>query len=265
MSMAAVSGSIYQHFRPEEAELIDNLNDLINQAETEYRPILTHFLNPRELYIVHTLINMHEGVNMKSWGGFSGAERKRVLFFPDYYFPEQTDFHLSLLEVVYPHKFAVLHHGSILGTLVNSGIQREVLGDIITDSVRWQFFVEAPIAPFLVEQIDRISHFKVHLEERQLSETIHQISEWENIEDTVASLRADALISHFFKVSRKHAKDLFHAHKVQLNWMRLDKPDYELSDYDILSIRGYGRIKFKQQSGLSKKGKLKISAAVLKK
>ena len=92
-----------------------------------------------------------------------------------------------------------------------------------------------------------------------------QISEWEEVEDTVSSLRADALISHFYNLSRKHAKDLFHAHKVQLNWMVLDKPDYELSDYDILSVRGYGRIRLNEQNGVSKKGKLKISAAVLRK
>jgi len=259
------SDSIYQHFRVEEAPLIDALNDMINQASSEYRPILSHFLNPRELFIARTMVNMQGNVNMSSYGGIKDAERKRALFYPDYYEPESTDFQITLMEVIYPHKFAVLHHGSILGTLVNSGIQREVLGDIITDSKRWQFFVEDPIAPFLKGEVDRISRVKVRLEDRPISEKVTQISEWEEVEDTVSSLRADALISHFYNLSRKHAKDLFHAHKVQLNWMVLDKPDYELSDYDILSVRGYGRIRLNEQNGVSKKGKLKISAAVLRK
>ena len=35
---------IYQHFRPEEASVIDSLNEVIVRAKDEYRPILTHFL-----------------------------------------------------------------------------------------------------------------------------------------------------------------------------------------------------------------------------
>lgn len=263
--MKTAKESIYQHFRVEETPVIDGFNDLLNQAANEYRPILTHFLNPRELYIARTLVNMQDDVKLKTFGGVSGAERQRALFYPAYYEPETADFQIALLEVNYPHKFAVLHHGSILGTLVNSGIQREVLGDIITDTKRWQFFVEEPIVAFLKEQVERISRVKVRLEEQPLSQTVEQSSEWEEVDDTVASLRADVLIAHFYNLSRKHAKDLFHVHKVQLNWMTLEKPDYELADYDILSVRGYGRIRLNEQNGLSKKGKLKISAAVLKK
>lgn len=263
--MKTVKKSIYQHFRAEEAPLIDSLNDMINQAASEYRPILSHFLNPRELYIARTLVNMQDEVKLSANGGVPGAERQRALFYPEYYEPEIADFQITLMEVSYPHKFAVLHHGSILGTLVNSGVQREVLGDIITDAQRWQFFVEAPIASFLTGEIDRISRVKVRLEEQPLSQTVEQISEWEEVEETVSSLRADVLISHFYNVSRKHAKNLFHAHKIQLNWMTLEKPDYELADFDILSVRGYGRIRLNEQNGVSKKGKLKISAAVLRK
>lgn len=261
----SINKAIYQHFRAEEAPLIDSLNDMVNQAANEYRPILSHFLNPRELFIARTIVNTQDNVKMSSYGGLNNAERQRALFYPAYYEPELADFQISLMEVIYPHKFAVLHHGSILGTLVNSGIQREVLGDIITDSMRWQFFVEEPIASFLKTEVDRVSRVKVRLETQPMSERVTQISEWEEVNDTVPSLRADALISHFYNLSRKHAKDLFHAHKIQLNWMTLDKPDYELSDFDILSVRGYGRIRLNEQNGVSKKGKLKISAAVLKK
>lgn len=245
--------------------MIDELNDLINQAENEYRPVLSHFLNPRELFIAQTLVNTHDEVKLQSFGGVTTAERKRALFFPTYYTPTLEDYQLVLMEIEYPQKFAVLSHGSILGTLVNSGIQREVLGDIITDSTRWQFALEAPLVPFLQEQVTRIGRVKVRLAQRGLTEAVNQISEWEEVNDTVASLRADALVSHFYGLSRKHAKELIRAHKVHLNWALLEKPDYELADYDILSVRGYGRIKLNEQFGLSKKGKLKISAAILKK
>lgn len=34
---------IYQHFRREEYELIDQLTDKCDQAEQHYAPVLTHF------------------------------------------------------------------------------------------------------------------------------------------------------------------------------------------------------------------------------
>ena len=39
---------IYQHFRPEEHELIDRLIDKCDQAAQQYAPVLTNFLDPRE-------------------------------------------------------------------------------------------------------------------------------------------------------------------------------------------------------------------------
>ena len=66
---------IYQHFRPEEASVIDSLNEVIVRAKDEYRPILTHFLNPRQHFIADVLIGRFDDVKLKTFGGFSGSER----------------------------------------------------------------------------------------------------------------------------------------------------------------------------------------------
>lgn len=43
---------IYQHFRQEEYELIDQLTDKCDQAEQHYAPVLTHFFrSKRAIYI----------------------------------------------------------------------------------------------------------------------------------------------------------------------------------------------------------------------
>ena len=42
--------NIKQHFRPDEATLIDQANDWVATAEGQYRPVLTPFLNPRERF-----------------------------------------------------------------------------------------------------------------------------------------------------------------------------------------------------------------------
>ena len=87
-----VNSEVYQHFRAEEKPLIDSLNDYINQAQNEYRPILTHFLDPRQQHITQFLLQADDMIKVKADGGFAQAERKRLLFYPDYYEPQTKDF-----------------------------------------------------------------------------------------------------------------------------------------------------------------------------
>ena len=108
-----VNPTIYQHFRVEERPLVDEFMALIAQAQTEYRPILTHFLNPRERYIIQTLLGNSDELKLEARGGYLAAERKRMLIFPSYYEPQASDFEVTPLEISYPQKFAELSHGQI--------------------------------------------------------------------------------------------------------------------------------------------------------
>ena len=72
-----VNSEVYQHFRAEEKPLIDSLNDYINQAQNEYRPILTHFLDPRQQHITQFLLQADDMIKVKADGGFAQAERDR--------------------------------------------------------------------------------------------------------------------------------------------------------------------------------------------
>ena len=93
------SENIKQHFRPEEAPLIDQVNDWVATATGQYRPVLTAFLNPRQRYIAQTIANRVDEIKLASDGGWSGAEMQRLLFYPTYYQPTAADFDLQLLTV----------------------------------------------------------------------------------------------------------------------------------------------------------------------
>lgn len=260
-----VNSEVYQHFRAEEKPLIDSLNDYINQAQNEYRPILTHYLDPRQQHITQFLLQADDMIKVKADGGFAQAERKRLLFYPDYYEPQTKDFELQLLEINYPTKFVSLTHGQILGTLANSGLEREVLGDIITDSQRWQIIVQKNISDYLLQQVKRIGKINVNLEEKNLAERLVPNNDWELETVFTSSLRIDTMIATVYNISRNRVKELINAKKVQLNWMVLTKPDTELGALDIVSVRGFGRIKLGAVLGRSKRGKLRCEVAVIRK
>ncbi|KRL04663.1 RNA-binding protein [Liquorilactobacillus oeni] len=260
-----VNETIYQHFRPDEGATVSEIADLISQAQSEYRPILSHFLNPRERFIAKTLVNENGQIKMSSEGLVPDAERKRVLFYPAYYQPTLADYELSLFEVKYPIKFASLKHSQILGALMNSGIKRNVLGDIITDGKRWQLIMDAHFGNFLQTQVESVGKIRVRFNLLEPASLVVHRDEWEEIQLTVSSLRVDVLVAAVYHLSRKHAKDILNAELIHMNWMLLDKPDQELAVFDIVSVRGYGRFKLKTVQGISKKGKIRVTVAVLKK
>lgn len=258
-----VNLTIYQHFRAEERPLVDEFMALIAQAQTEYRPILTHFLNPRERYIIQTLLGNSDELKLEARGGYLAAERKRMLIFPSYYEPQASDFEVTPLEISYPQKFAELSHGQILGTLANSGLNRNVIGDIITDGERWQVFTQTNMKDYFQSQIERIAKIKVKLVELDPAQVIEPLDEWQQASITVTSLRLDAIIASCYHISRQRAKELIKSRKVQLNWMLIEKADYTLDSYDIISVRGHGRIRLDEVLGTSKKGKLRLGVSIL--
>lgn len=256
---------IYQHFRKEEQPFIDSVESWIIDVEETYAPFLTDFLDPRQQYIVEMLVGKKGMVHVSFYGGYEDAERKRAFFYPSYFEPKQDDYEIILYEIQYPVKFATLSHGSILGTLIGTGMRRESFGDIMTDGSRWQFFVTKSAQNYVSSQIEKIGKVSVRLEEKEYTDLIIPIDGWSIEHDTVSSLRVDTVISSLFSISRQRAKELTTSGKVKVNWAVNERPDFELGALDIVSIRGYGRIQIRSIDGKSKKDKWRIEFGVLRK
>lgn len=256
--------NISQHFRPEEQEFLESVEDICGRAENEYRPILTDFLNPREMYIFEAIANRFDSVSYKFFGGHQGAEMKRALVYPDYFEPTDDDFHITVFLIDYPTKFATLSHGQILGTVMGSGINRDVIGDIITDGETWQFMCEAEMGDYLQQQIEKIGKIKVKLKPIDVDQLIFPVDESEEKGASVSSLRLDAIVAEGFNISRHHAKELVEGKSVRLNWATAERPDVEVSVSDVVSVRKFGRISVRDVAGITKKGKIRIVMNILK-
>ncbi|WP_243115708.1 RNA-binding protein [Periweissella cryptocerci] len=250
--------NITQHFRPDEANFIEQVQGWVRQVADEYRPVLTHFLNPRQRFIAQTIVNREDGMRQASRGGLPNAEMQRMLIYPDYYVFVEADFHLQLMEIVYPTKFADIHHNQILGTLVNQGIERNVFGDILGANETWQFLIEDKMVDYFSLQVDRIGNIKVHLMPHAMADIVQPEVDWVQTQTTIASLRIDVIISTAFNISRSRVKTLVEGGAVRLNWTEIIKPDYELATGDMLSVRGFGRMRLVELEGTTKKDKLRV-------
>lgn len=254
--------SIGQHFRPDEMPLIDRLQGQIAQSASEYRPILTTFLDPRQLFIAQTLAAREE-VPLHSFGGFEGAERQRVIFAPDYFQAKSSDYALCALNIHYPEKFATLTHSQVLGTLANSGIDRELFGDILNADGLWQTVVAESIGSYIQDNVDHIGKVAVRLEPIALEALVSPQDDWEPAHVLMSSLRLDSLISHAYHLSRARAKALVEAERVRLNFATTTAPDAVVAYQDIVSVRGFGRIRLAAEATRTKKGKFSLDVELL--
>ena len=248
--------NIYQHFRDDEQAFIDQVLDWVGQVEDYYSPYLTPFLNPREYFIIQSIVGQYDDLELSSFGGHEDAEQLRVFIHPPYFEPTKEDFEITLVEIKYPTKFAELSHGQIMGTVLGAGIVREALGDIITDGERWQFFIDSKLEKFLFLHVERVGRTNVQLEKLPLEEAIHSLDKWEEDEIIIASLRIDVVLAGSMNISRNRAKTLITESRIKLNWVEIERVDLEIEEHDILSIRGYGRIQIKQIKGTTRKDNL---------
>lgn len=250
--------NIYQHFRTEEREYIDQVLQWKDQVESQYAPKLTDFLDPREQHILKLLIGENNEVKYQLFGGGQEGERKRALLYPDYLTVSEEDFQIILFEVHYPTKFVTLEHRQILGTLMSLGLKRGKFGDILMKDDRIQFFAAKEISSYIQNNVESVGRAGVKLIESSLDTQISARELWEENDLTVSSLRLDTVISGVYHLSRQKSQALIQHGLVKVNWTLTENPSFDCDEGDMLSIRGYGRAKIISIEGKTKKEKWRM-------
>lgn len=256
--------NIYQHFRQEEHEFIDQVLGWIEQVQVQYAPKLTDFLDPRESEIVRMLIGTDGDVRVSFYGGNEVAERRRAFIYPDYYEPQIEDYELTIYELFYSAKFTILKHRQILGTLMSVGLKREKFGDIWIEGERVQFVVAKDVASYLEMNISKMGNAGVKFKEIPIDRVMRVTEQWKESQVTVSSMRLDTILSAIANISRQKSQTLVQQGRVKVNWKQIDNPSYEIRESDVISTRGIGRMKVFSIDGKTKKDKWKIKCGIQK-
>ena len=252
--------TIYQHFRPEEKEFIDQVLNWKDAVDAAYAPKLSDFLDPREQEIVRSIIGRQTDVKLQLFGGAESTERKRAIIYPDYFQVEEEDFQICLFEIEYPKKFILLEHPQVLGSLMSLGLKRGKFGDILVHDGRIQFFVSKDVEDYIGMQLESVGKTSVNLRAQPLANALQSQEIWNEVSVTSTSLRLDTVISAIYNLSRQKSQNFIQQGFVKLNWTLIENPAFECKEYDMISVRGYGRSKIISIEGRTKKDKWKIIA-----
>jgi RNA-binding protein YlmH len=250
--------NIYQHFRNEERDFIDQVLQWKRFVEDSYTAKLTDFLDPRAQQIVRLIIGDSTTVKCQFFGGHESAERKRALLSPDYHEATQEDFLISVFEVEYPSKFVTIEHPQVLGSLMSIGLKREKFGDILFSGNRIQIIAAEEIHSYLSLNVTSIGRAKVSLRPVSLNELIETENHWNEQMTLVSSLRLDAVVAAIFNLSRQKSQLLIEQGHVKVNFTTMEKTSFECGEFDLVSVRGFGRVKILSIDGKTKKDKWRI-------
>ncbi len=241
----------------------NRLVELADMAYTQNRYTYTPFLGLAEqqaYYAVEREV-AYAGVNME--GGTPLCERKMIRFGDPGY---EESFPITAVRI-FPKapKFSEnLTHRDFLGSLMNLGIERDVLGDLFVEAQKEQgalLFCHENIADYIVEHLDRVRHTNVSCK-RVEGEIAVQSAEPERISVTVSSPRADGVISKVYNLSREESRDLFNNGRVFINGIQTQNASCQLKEEDAVTVRGFGKFIFYGQTGVSKKGKDRVEVGV---
>ena len=195
------------------------------------------------------------------FGSTVGTERIMVRFGDEDELGYSEPFPIKILKISpKSQKFAdKLTHRDFLGAILNLGIERSTLGDIvISDNVAY-VFVKEGIADYIAASLERVKHTDVtteQIDEGELPEG--ELFKTEEVRIQLSGERIDAVIAKVFSLSREEALTLFRRRLVFVSGRLCENNSYTPKVGDIISTRGYGRIIYRGAYGTSKKGKLNV-------
>ena len=242
----------------EDKLLLAKIWDKINAGVRKNVIASTCFLSPRELEMARYLFGDLEGLH--AFGGYEEAERKMLIFLPEYLDESaltDEDSPLVCLRAEFYHGDSPSHR-DFLGALMGAGIGRETLGDICVGKESCDFFVTAEIAPYVEQNFT--SAGRTHVRITRISPDQVQIPEPEikEIKDTLASLRLDSIIASGFRVSRSLAAQYISQGKAAIDGLPCEKPDKAVAEGAKISVRGLGKIKLVTINGKTRKDRISV-------
>ena len=252
---------------------------------------MTHtvFLSASEQALVYDILRA-DGENPVSekaygapfvvWGGWEESERNVFCFLPSYMDKES----LISAEMTEPSvvsciritpvnaRFAdALTHRDYLGALMHLGIERDQIGDILTEHAgdkslegpekggreQAYVFVLKDMAQTICHDLTQVRHTTVTVSEvAPVQCTVRPAFTVE--EGSVASERLDAVLAFVYRLSRGKAQELVAAEQVFIDGRTAYSAGYDLKPGSRVSVRGHGKFVYEGQVHTTRKGRLYV-------
>ncbi|MGN0435172.1 MAG: YlmH/Sll1252 family protein [Wujia sp.] len=247
----------------EEQILVARLRDLANQSYNQNIYTYSTFLTPAELMTLDSMRDELSFIDFEVNGGSELCERCMVRFGSEEQLGYTGEWPISIVQVEpLIEKFAdELTHRDFLGAVMNLGIERNVLGDILVKNGKKAYiFCQDKISDFIVDNLTKIKHTNVKCRIISDDEDLKELKPTlVDVKLIVQNPRFDAIIAAAIKCSRSEALNYFKAGKVTLNGRMSERNSITLKEGDIFSVRGHGKYLYCGCGNETRKGRVYVN------
>ncbi|MBR0277646.1 MAG: hypothetical protein IJQ50_04210 [Clostridia bacterium] len=241
----------------EDKLVISKIIDTAEFAENKNCVKITGFLNGHQIMLAKKCLSEYEA-GYEFYGGYEEFERGILLCYPSYYTPQKEDYPISII-YARAKNGARLSHRDYTGAVLNLGISRDKIGDIVVFDDGAYIVCISNIAEYIVNNINKVGKAGVELSVSDCAGIKVPPRKFKEIKASVSSLRLDSLIAEALGMSRSEASSLITKGDVRVNWEVKCKNDFKPTEGDIFSVHGHGRILLYRIGGLSKKGRIFVT------
>lgn len=239
--------------------LIDRVEDLAMSVKRYHRVAFTPFLDPAMLSKAERLLKSYNELEYQIIGGYPEAERNIIIIYPDWMDGEEIEAPISVLRIQWDERYYKVGHRDILGSILGLGIKREKIGDIIVENPYAYAITSKDISSFIIQNLIRVGKAPVTIDQIAAEDLKITPKKGKIIKTSVSSLRLDCIASSGFGISRNKILPYINNGMVQVNWEPITKPGRLLKEGDIISLRGKGRVKFIEVTGMSKRDRYHVT------
>ena len=176
---------------------------------------------------------------------------------------EDIENKLEIVQIEGNFKFKEISHKDYLGAILNLGIVREKIGDIIIHENFCQVIVMNGIYDFLNINLNKVSRNKVTVKQIARENIITSLPSYKEISFTVSSQRLDCIISGLYNISRQDSLKYISSERVFVNYEKIISPSKEIYENSLISVRGKGRSIIVSIGEITKKGRIKVQAKLI--
>ena len=248
------------HLDKDEQIFRKRLLDQANMAHNRNICIFSDFLNLNEQNIWTNIKNELPKIKYFTFGGFEEAERKILCFCGnDMISEEEINYPISCIKIVpMNQKFSdSLSHRDFLGAVLNLGLDRSKIGDILITDNEGYLFAHSGISEFIADQLYKVKHTMIKsqlIDRTDFSYT----PRYKEVTGTVSSVRLDSILSVAFNTSRSSLSGLIEGGKVYVGGKLILSNSHVLKENDIVSVRGMGKFVYVGTSYQTKKGRYSV-------
>lgn len=242
-----------------ERQFVKTVMTSTQKAFLQGRPFFTDFYNEDWMQsLILQYVGQPPDVIYRFYGGYPEAERKILVISPDE-IPEEACGIGALKIEVRTGVGKALTHRDYLGAILGLGIERRLIGDIMIKPFGAYVIASEVMLDYIRSQLTGIGKYhKLDVKVIPLEEIAVESPQVKEMNVTVSSLRADAVLAVSFGISRSECTKLIQGDKAKQNGRAVSGSGL-IKVGDTLTLRGYGRIRLKSVNGQTKKERFHIT------